>query len=307
MKRGYTIAIVVGTIVALGALFWWLTSGLTLHVLQPTGAVANQQKDLIWLTILLSLIVVIPVFGMLVAFSLRYTDKNKSHAYKPEWHSNTLLEIVWWGIPIIIIGVLATVTWFTSHSLDPYKSIASNQKPLEVQVVALQWKWLFIYPEQRIAVVNELPVIKDRPVHFTLSADAPMSAFWIPTLGSQIYSMNGMSAQLNLVANSSGDFYGYNTNINGEGYAAMRFIVKVRSEKEFNDIVTKARSSAYAMDESTYQLLAQPSIPKTASYYRLNDQGMYHQIVMKYMHGYVPAVPTETMHNHETQHSLEGM
>lgn len=307
MKRGKVVWVVIGTLAALGGLFWWLLQGVTLHVLEPTGAVAAQQRDLIWLTIGLSAIVVIPVFVLLISFATRYSEKSKATTYTPDWHSNNIMEIIWWGIPIVIIGILGTVTWFTSHSLDPYKPLASNQKPVEVQVVALQWKWLFIYPDEKVAVLNELPIVKDRPVHFTISADAPMSAFWIPTLGTQIYSMNGMNSQLNLVGNKLGDFYGYNTNINGEGYASMRFAVKVRTQDEYDSIMRQARKSVAALDEVAYQSLAQPSTDAKPYYYRLVDSGLYQQIVMKYMHGSLPA-PTDTSAPMEhTMHGMEGM
>ncbi len=310
MKRGYIVGIVVGTLVVLGALFWWLFHGVTFHVLEPTGAVGSQERDLIWLTISLSAVVVLPVFIMLIAFSVKYSEKSKPAKYAPDWHSNNLVEMVWWGIPIVIIGILGTVTWFTSHSLDPYRPLTSDKKPIEVQVVALQWKWLFLYPEEEIAVLNELPIVKDRPVHFTISADAPMSAFWVPTLGTQIYSMNGMNSQLNLVGNKVGNFYGYNTNINGKGYSSMRFVVKVREQKEYNAIIASAKKSIATLDESAYQSLVQPSVDAAPYYYRLPDRDLYHQIVMKYMHGSMPARSSENTngdHDMHKMHNMEGM
>lgn len=308
MKRGAIVGLIVGTLIGLGILFVWLLQGSTFHVLRPTGQVAAQERDLIVLTVLLSLVVVIPVFTMLIMFAWKYSDKNKQRkTYTPEWHSNPLLEIIWWGIPIIIIGILGTVTWFTSHSLDPYKPLASQQKPLEVQVVALQWKWLFLYPEQHIASVNELVVVKDQPVHFTISADAPMSAFWIPTLGTQIYSMSGMNSQLNLVANKTGDYYGYNTNINGKGYAGMRFAVKVRSADEFARFVSQASASNKVMDEVAYQVLSQPGEMTNAYYYTLPDSKLYEQIVMKYMHGNLPSSTTENDTMNHSMSEMEGM
>jgi cytochrome o ubiquinol oxidase subunit 2 len=313
MKRGRIIGLVGVTLVAFAALFWWLLKDAQLHVLDPTGQVAMQQRNLIVFTVALSLIVVIPVFTMMIAFAWKYTEKNKKAVYKPEWSHNNLLEFIWWGIPVVIIGILAVVTWVTSHSLDPYRPITSHQKPIEVQVVALQWKWLFIYPEHNVAFLNELPVVKDRPVHFTLSADAPMSAFWIPTLGSQIYSMNGMHSQLNLVANKEGDYYGYNTNINGEGYASMRFAVKVRDQKNFDETIKKAHASPNVLSEESYRELAQKVIQKDAVRYRLANKELYDQIVMKYMHGNMPAgttVPADshdaTMEDH-SMHNMEGM
>lgn len=308
MKRGYVALLVGGTSAILAVLFVWLLSGVTLHVLEPTGDVAFQQRNLIWLTIGLSAIVVIPVFVLLLSFAWKYSEKSKGSKYQPEWSKNNLLETIWWGVPIVIIAILAVVTWQTSHSLDPYRPLASGRKPLEVQVVALQWKWLFIYPEQQIAVVNELPVIKDRPIHFTLSADAPMSAFWIPTLGTQIYNMNGMNSQLNLIANREGDYYGYNTNINGRGYSSMRFTVKVRDEREFDKTVNQARLSTALLDESAYQVLVQPSVQQTAYYYRLADKNLYDSIVMKYMHGNLPAqAKGSSIQGDHTMHNMEGV
>ncbi len=189
--------------ILLFGLGWWLLAGVHIPVLMPSGQIASSERDLIVFTILLATIVVVPVFILLGVFAWKYREGNNAK-YKPEADKNSVLEVIWWGIPIIIIVVLSVVTWISSHSLDPYRAIQSDNKTLEVQVVALQWKWLFIYPEQGIATVNDLTIPVDTPVHFSLSADAPMSAFWVPDLGSQIYSMNGMTSQLHLIADREG-------------------------------------------------------------------------------------------------------
>ncbi|MGE5298832.1 MAG: COX aromatic rich motif-containing protein, partial [Acidobacteriota bacterium] len=204
--------------------------------------------------------------------------------YKPEWHENTTLELLWWGIPIAVISILAVIAWNTSHSLDPYKQIESDKAAIKVQVVALQWKWLFIYPQLGVATVNKLPIPEKTPIHFTISADAPMSAFWVPTLGSQIYAMNGMSTQLNLIADRTGEFTGVSSNINGKGYADMKFTVYSKTEKDFNEWVKSAQNSANMLDRTMYERLAQPGVTDEATY-MLTDASLYDTIVNKYMHG----------------------
>ncbi len=273
-------------VVIVFALGWWLMRDLHIPVLMPSGEIANQQRDLIWFTIILSAIVVIPVFVLLIVFSLRYREDNKKAKYQPEWAENKWLEIVWWGIPIVIIIILSVVTYITSHSLDPYRPIKSDKDALEVQVVALQWKWLFLYPEQGVATVNDLTIPVDRPVHFKLSADAPMSAFWVPALGSQIYSMNGMTSQLHLIANEAGTYKGYNTNINGEGYARMVFDVNAVSEDEFSSWHNGHAQSGHVLDERHLAELTEPSIISAPMYMRLEDKQLYDTIIAKYMlHG----------------------
>lgn len=259
-------------------------------VLSTHGIIAEKQRSLLIFTLLLSAIVVIPVFTMLALFAWKYRDRTRdsqAHTarYTPNWASNNTLEIIWWAIPIAIIGVLAVIAWTTSHSLDPYRRIESNNKPIEVQVVALQWKWLFIYPELGVAAVNQLPVPIDTPIHFTITADAPMSAFWVPTLGSQIYAMNGMSSQLNLMANSTGEFPGYTTNINGPGYAEMKFMVHSRSQDDFMKWVKSTKSSPRTMDSAEYVRLSQPSTIKDERSYKLVDTHLYDTVIMKYMQG----------------------
>lgn len=283
----WRIPIIVSLIViAMFAVGWWLFRDLTIPVLMPSGQIADSQRDLIWFTVLLAAIVVVPVFVLLIVFSLKYREDNKKAVYKPEWSENKWLEIVWWGIPIAIIIVLSVVTYLTSHSLDPYRPIKSNKQTLEVQVVALQWKWLFIYPEQNVATVNDLTIPVDRPVHFRLSADAPMSAFWVPALGSQIYSMNGMTSQLHLIANKEGKYKGYNTNINGEGYAKMEFDVNAVSEDEFASWHKKHSESGHELNAHHLTELTEPSVLNAPMYMRLADKDIYDTIIAKYMmHG----------------------
>lgn len=281
MKRYLPLYLIACTVIVLGIIGYLLVSPAHFAVLSPAGAIGKQQQQLLLFACILSLLVVVPVFTMLGVFAWKYRE-GAGGKHTPEWGENNALEALWWGIPIIIIVVLAVVTWRTSHSLDPYRPIASDAKTLEVQVVALQWKWLFLYPDLGIATVNKLVIPEQTPVHFTLTADAPMSAFWVPALGTQIYAMNGMSSQLNLIADRTGTFEGYTTNINGKGYADMTFAVYAQSQKEFEGWVTTAADTPTVMDETTYKELAKPGTVKTNEY-ALRNIRLYDTIVDKYM------------------------
>lgn len=275
------LALVIALLVGIG---WWLLKDAYVPVLQPSGEVARQQYVLILFTVILSIIVVGPVFTMLFVFAYKYRAGNKKAKYTPKWSNNKWLEITWWGIPIAIIAVLSVVTFITSHTLDPYRPIESNKDTLEVKVLAVQWKWIFMYPDEELATVDELVIPKDRPVRFLLSADAPMSAFWIPALGSQIYNMNGMTSQLNLIANETGVFQGYSTNINGEGYARMTFDVKSVTTEEYDQWVIDSRNekaNKFTMKE--FEELAKPSVLDKPRTYVLADVDVYDKVVAKYM------------------------
>jgi len=269
-------AAVVGSIV--------LLHGAHIDVLNPQGEVAMKERNLIVFTLLLSLIVVVPVFTLLIVFSLKYRASNpKKAAYHPNWEGNRLLETIWWGIPCAIILVLGIVTWQSSHALDPYKHLDSNVKALNVQVVALQWKWLFIYPDQHIASVNLLEMPQNTPVNFSITSDAPMNSFWIPSLGGQIYAMSGMSTKLSLVANKTGDFKGSSANISGQGFADMHFTARAVTPADFDTWVHTTQQLTKSLDETSYNELAKPASVKAPLFYKLSDQNLYDTIVMKYM------------------------
>jgi cytochrome o ubiquinol oxidase subunit 2 len=280
IKRGSIPLIVVAGLIGGG---YFLLRGIEIDVLTPAGSVASQQRDLFFLTIGLSALVVLPVFVLLIVFSFRYREGNDRAKYKPDFKENKVLETVWWGVPMLIIGVLAVATYVTSHSLDPYKAIESSRQPLEVQVVTLQWKWLFIYPEYSLATLNHMPVEVGRPVHFTLTADAPMSSFWIPKLGSQVYTMKGMQSELNLVADTVGEYKGYTTNINGEGYSDMVFTVRARSSGDFTKWLAAASEAPATLDAVTYKTLAQPNTITTERTFRLADPSLFSTIVHESM------------------------
>ena len=271
-------------IVVIAVIGFLLLQNVNIDVLQPKGVVASQQRNLLFIALAMSALVVIPVFIMLGIFAYKYRADRQAKDYQPEWKENSKLEAVWWGIPMTIIATLAVITWYTSHSLDPYKPIAAKHSAVNVQVIALQWKWLFLYPDDHIATVNYLKVPKGVPVHFSLTADAPMSAFWIPALGSQIYNMNGMSSQLNLLATSEGVYKGYTTNINGKGYADMTFDVDTVSHAHYHEwlALTNTRNLPQ-MNMAAFTALRKPSVEKSVKTFTLSDDNLYNQVLEKYM------------------------
>lgn len=266
----------------LGLMVWYL-HGQNFAVLNPKGIVAYKERKLMITTVLLGLIVVIPVYIMLFGFAWRYREGNKKAKYSPNLAGNRLAEAVWWGIPLAIIGTLSVITWQSSHALDPRRALDANAKPMTVQVIALDWKWLFIYPEQNVASVNwvELPV--GTPVTFDITADAPMNSFWIPQLGSQIYAMPGMSTQLHLMADKAGDYQGSSANLSGDGFAGMRFTAEAGSMADFNRWVGQAKRMPQTLNSNAYAQLARPSQNNPVTFYSPVEPGLYNDVLLKYM------------------------
>lgn len=276
--------IIVGTMLALCAVLvvFYLLHDYNFAVLNPRGVVAERQRQLIVFTTLLGLVVIVPVFILTFTIAWRYREGNTKARYTPDWDRNLLFESLWWGIPTIIIAVLSVVIWQSSHELDPYKQLASANKPLTIQVVALQWKWLFIYPEQHIATVNYVQFPKNTPVTFQLTSDAPMNSFWIPQLGGQMYAMSGMSTKLNLMANAAGSFRGSSANISGRGFAGMNFIAKSSTDTEFKLWVNQVKQSQNQLTMASYNRLSKPSVGGS-NVYAYGDTGLYDSVLLKYM------------------------
>lgn len=282
MKVRHKVAVVLSLvlIVAIAAIS---VKDSTFAVIQPKGHIAEQQYELLIFATLLSLIVVIPVFGLMAFIVWRYREGNKKATYKPDWGGNTPLELVWWGIPIALIVVLAIITWQSSHALDPYRPLDSAKKPLRVQVISLQWKWLFLYPDEHIASINYLRIPEDRPISFELTSDAPMNSFWIPQLGGQVYTMSGMSTKLHLIANEQGTYDGVSANISGEGFADMKFIAEATSQKEFDTWAKMNQEFAPLLTLEKYGELAQPTTKNQKASYALQDIDLYTSVIDKYM------------------------
>lgn len=252
-------------------------------VMNPKGMIAWKQRNVIVVSTALMLIVVIPAFILTGIFAWRYRANNTKAKYAPNWDYSTLIESIWWGFPFIIVIVLSIITYKRSHELDPFKPIDSDKKPIEIQVVALQWKWLFIYPEQQIASVNFVQFPKQTPIRFLITADAPMNSFWIPELGGQIYAMPGMSTKLHLIADTVGDFRGVSANLSGRGFSGMTFVAKATSQEEFENWVQTVTQSSAVLNTNLYDALVKPSERNPVTHYLLGEKKLYDQIVMKYM------------------------
>lgn len=254
-----------------------------MDVLDPKGVIALAEKNLIVTTTLLMLIVVIPVFILTFFFAWRYRASNTKATYAPDWHSNKILEVVWWAIPSAIILVLAIITWKSSHDLDPFKPLDVAPPPITIQVVALNWKWLFIYPEQNIAIVNFVQFPEDVPIKFQITADAPMNSFWIPRLAGQIYAMAGMETNLYLMATEAGEYAGLSSNYSGFGFSGMKFVAKASSQTEFDEWVDTVRQSRSVLGFGEYEELAQKSKNNPVTHYSSVVQGLYDTIIKKFM------------------------
>tara|TARA_R110002153_G_scaffold73258_1_gene191095 strand:- start:1848 stop:2762 length:915 start_codon:yes stop_codon:yes gene_type:complete len=261
-----------------------LLSGCEGGVLDPKGQVGIDEKYLIIVATVLMLLVVVPVIGMTLYFAWRYREGREHEIYDPKWAHSTKIEAVVWLIPIVIIAILGTLTWYSTQALDPYKSLEHEHKPITIQVVSLNWKWLFIYPEQGIATVNEVVFPKDVPVEFKITSDTTMNSFFIPQLGSQIYSMAGMTTRLNLIANEAGEFDGISANYSGAGFTGMKFkAIAKPSEQAFEDWVRAVKHSPAALTDSSYAQLAQPSENNPVDYYGSVDGEMFQHVVMQFM------------------------
>lgn len=262
---------------------FFLLSGCQLVIFEPKGLVALDEKNLLITAILLMLIIVIPVILMTWVFAWRYRASNLKATYQPDWGHSNLIEIVCWSVPCIIIAILATITWISSHQLDPYHPLTDSRKPITIQVIALDWKWLFIYPEQNIATVNYLQLPVNEPVKFLITADAPMNSFQIPQLAGQIYAMAGMQTKLNLIANQTGDYKGFSSNFSGQGFSGMSFKVKVTSLDQFNDWAKKIALNSPKLSLENYPQLVKPSENDPPQNYVLQDADLFSNVVMAYM------------------------
>jgi len=254
-----------------------------ISVLFPKGMIGIEQRNLLLIIQAIMLLIVIPVYILTFIFSWRYRAQNTKATYDPDLVDHKIAEVIWWGLPLVLTIVVSVLTWVKTYQLDPYKPIESKNKTLNIQVVALQWKWLFIYPEEQVASINFLQIPTDTPVHFEITADAPMNSFWIPHLGGQIYAMPNMKTELHLIANEGGDFRGSSANISGEGFASMHFICRASSEQEYKNWLAEVKKSSNNLNFKAYNQLAKPSTNEVALY-KLEDKNLFDQIMMKYMH-----------------------
>jgi len=306
-RRGIRASIASGITLAIVGALWYATRGRDLPVLHPSGTIADQQLILIAITVGLGVFVVVPVFILLFVIAWKYRDSNKKAQYDPEFDHHLGFEALWWGIPVLIIMALAIITWISTCQLDPYRPLESEVTPVKVQVVSLEWKWLFIYPEYNVATVNMMPIPKDTPIELSLTSDAPMNSFWVPALAGQVYTMSGMTTKLHFMADTTGDFKGSSTNISGTGFADMSFTVHAKQESAFEAWAHQAARSPQVLNTQTYATLAQQSTVETPLTYRLEAPTLFDEIVMKYMHS---GESMQHMHGESMSHAAtheEGM
>ncbi|NYT42216.1 ubiquinol oxidase subunit II [Sphingomonas sp. R-74633] len=261
--------------------------GCNMIVLDPAGDVARQQGDLVIASVLLMLLIIIPVMALIVLFAWRYRATNTEATYEPDWDHSTSLELVIWAAPLLIIICLGAITWTSTHLLDPYRPlsrtgpnqpVAANVKPLEVQVVALDWKWLFIYPEQGIATVNEMAAPVGRPIRFRISASSVMNSFYIPALAGQIYAMPAMETPLNAAFDKTGVFQGFSANYSGHGFSKMRFKAHAVDQAGFDAWVAEAKKAGATLDRAEYLKLERPSEGEPVRHYASVETGLFDRV-----------------------------
>ena len=262
-----------------------LLSGCDSALLNPKGQIALEQRSLILTAFGLMMIVVIPAVFMAVFFAWKYRASNTNATYSPNWSHSNKVEAVVWTIPILIIIFLGVLTWKSTHALEPSKPLVSDVKPVEIDVVALDWKWLFIYPEQGIATVNQIAFPANTPVNFKITSNSVMNSFFIPTLGSQIYAMAGMQTKLHLIANEPGTFDGISANFSGRGFSGMKFkAIATKDDAEFQQWVAKVKAAPNALTTmDDFEKLAAPSENHPVEYFSTANPELFKQVIDKFM------------------------
>lgn len=274
-------------LVGLTVLLTTLVKGHNVALFNSKGPIAAAEGNLIVTAVAFMFALVIPVFVFTFFVVWKYRAGNREEKPVLEPVHNHGIEFFWWFLPSAIIFILAVITWQSTHALDPFKPLVSDKKAITIQVVSLQWKWLFIYPEQNIATVNFIEFPFNTPVNFELTADAPMNSFWIPQLAGQMYAMPGMSTQLHVMATSPGEFSGSAAEINGQGFSGMKFMAKADSKADFEAWVKSVKASSKYLDFNEYNELAKPSENNPVIFYSEAEMNLYNKIIMKFM----PASP----------------
>ncbi|AWY42864.1 ubiquinol oxidase subunit II [Pseudomonas putida] len=268
-----------GLVPLIGAL---LLSGCNMTLLNPKGQVGLDERNLIITATLLMLLVVVPVIVMTFLFAWKYRASNTSATYTPKWNHSTKIEIAVWAVPIMIIIALGYVTYKSTHALDPYRPLESDVKPVTIEVVALDWKWLFIYPEQGIATVNKIVFPAHTPINFKITSDAVMNSFFIPALGGQIYAMAGMQTKLHLIANENAEMDGISANYSGAGFTGMKFKATATTQEEFDAWVNEVKKAPKKLEQAEYAALAKQSQNNPVELYSSVTPNLFQIIVDKY-------------------------
>jgi cytochrome o ubiquinol oxidase subunit II len=250
-----------------------------MNILDPQGPIGAADKTILIDSVAIMLAIVLPTIVAIFGFAYWFRASNTKAFYWPDWEYSGRIELVVWSIPALTVILLGGVAWIGAHQLDPAKPIEGPGKPLTIQAVSLDWKWLFIYPDQTIATVNTLTVPAGVPLQFQLTSASVMNVFFIPQFGSMIYTMNGMATRLNLRADRPGTFGGLSAHFSGDGFSDMHFDVHVVPAEQFSKWAQDASTAAKALDERGYQELAKPSMNNAPAIYRLADPDLFNAIV----------------------------
>ena len=266
-------------------------------VLEPHGPVGAGNAQILINAVAIMLMIVVPTVLATLVFAWWFRASNKRAIYRPDWAYSGRLELIVWGIPLLVILFLSGVTWIGSHDQDPARPLAGETKPVEIQVVSLDWKWLFIYPEQGVASLNEVALPTDRPAHFSVTSATVMNMFYVPQLGSMIAAMNGMVTQLHLKADRPGGYYGQSAQFSGAGFSDMHFLLRALSPESFAQWTAEAKKSGAALDESAYVALARERAASPTRLYGSIDRGLFEKVAARRLQseGGPPAVRAETM------------
>lgn len=254
-----------------------------MQLLEPAGYIANIQSHILIGALIVAAVIGISLIAITFFVVFRYKDGKKKRTYKPDWSANEKMLLPLWMFACLFVAGISLIIWETAHATDPYAAIPSSVKPITIQVVALQWKWLFIYPKEKIATINFIEIPVNTPIQFQLTADAPMNSFWVPRLGGQMYAMAGMVTQLHLVANQIGSFPGGGAEMSGAGFSGMTFTVKSVTKQAYATWVAKVQKSPRQLQATTYAQLAKPSSYNPVTLYRYTDENLYNDIIMQFM------------------------
>lgn len=282
-NRGNTVMLIILGLIGLGVLTMFLLQGTNVALFNPKGLIADEQRQLMLIATMIMVGFAVPILFLLYFFAWKYRESNAKATYHAEPKHRHVSAVTLWVLPTIMMLILASLMVPATYRLKPQKQIISDKKTLNIQVVALRWKWLFIYPEQNIATVNYIELPVNTPVEFDLTADeTPMSSFWIPNLGGQLYAMTGHVNRLNLLPEEIGEYEGSTAEINGSGFAGMRFITKVSTQASFDAWAQKAKDSPDVLSIHEYQDLLKPSKDEEAAFYSTPEQNLYSTILSKY-------------------------
>ena len=282
-----------------------MLQGCERAVLNPAGDIALQQRDLIYTSTWLMLLIIVPVLVLIVLFAWRYRASNRKATYDPRFHHSTALELVIWSGPLLIIICLGALTWSSTHLLDPFRRLDriaegrpndQQEAPLRVQVVAMDWKWLFIYPDYNVATVNELALPVDREVKFDITSTNMMNTFYAPTLAGMIYAMPGMQSQLHAVLNRPGEYEGYSANYSGAGFSGMRFKLRGMEPAAFDQWIRQTQATGTPLTTAGYLVLEKPTEKHPATLFSAAPPGLFERVVNRCVK---PGTPCISDHMHK--------